>query len=431
MTSVHEPSRRRGQPPAGRLAIDGGSAVRPPELAWPTWPVPAKNAGPLLDSVLNSGRWAITSPSGSDLFERRFAREFAAYVGTRHCVPVDHGSSALLVALEALGLDFGSVVLVPALTWVATASAVLRAGLLPVLVDVDQDTGCIGPETLDLRDDPKAVVAVHWACAMADIPGISEVAGPRGIQVIEDAAQAHGAEWLGRPAGSLARIGCFSMQHSKVLTGGEGGAVVTDDDLLAPVLEELRADSRRYARGTAARQGLELEESATVMGANLCLSEFSAAVLCAQLEELDDQHRTRNRNVEVLGELLAGVPGVRLLGRRAEQTRLSVYELPIVFDPLPGMSNTEVAEALTAELHTRFYTPREPLNRSRLLQPWTKPGLAPLAERFRALHQDREYPHAEYLTRHAVLTHHSSLLGPERDMTHIAEAVAKVVSAAS
>ena len=207
---------------------------------------------------------------------------FADYVRVRHCVPVDHGSSALVVALESLGLDYGDTVLVPALTWVATASAVLRAGLLPVLVDVAADTGCMGPGDLDLQAGPRAVIAVHWSCAMADIPAIQDACAHRDISVVEDAAQAHGAEWLGRPAGSLGRLGCFSMQHSKVLTGGEGGAVVTGDDALAPRLEELRADSRRYAGAAAAAQGLELEESASVLGANFCLSEFSA-VLCAQL----------------------------------------------------------------------------------------------------------------------------------------------------
>ncbi len=413
---------------ADRLAVDGGIPVRPEERGWPEWPVPAKDAARFLARVLHGGRWAITSPAGSALFERRFARMFADYVGVRHCVPVDHGSSALVVALESLGLDYGDTVLVPALTWVASASAVLRAGLLPVLVDVSPDTGSIGPGDLDLHVDPRAVIAVHWSCSMADIPAIQNVCSPRGITVVEDAAQAHGAQWLDRQAGSMGRLGCFSMQHSKVLTGGEGGAVVTDDETLAPRLEELRADSRRYADATAAAQGLELEESATVLGANFCLNEFSAAVLCAQLGSLDAQHEVRNANYAELARVIEDVPGVRMLCRPPEQTRLSVYEAALVFDPLPrGMSNADVADALSAELHTRFYPPREPLSRSHLLRPWTKPALAPLAERFVAEHRDRAYPNAEYLSGHAVLTHHSTFLGNPQDMADIAEAVVKIV----
>jgi L-glutamine:2-deoxy-scyllo-inosose/3-amino-2,3-dideoxy-scyllo-inosose aminotransferase len=383
----------------------------------------------MLSSVLASHRWAITSPNGSGLFERRFARKFADYVGAAHCVPVDHGSSALVVALESLGLDYGELVLVPALTWTASATAVLRAGLVPVLIDVDPWTGCITPETLDLGVGARAVIAVHWACAMADVPAIASVAAARDITVIEDAAQSHGARWQGRQAGSIGRLGCFSMQNSKVLTSGEGGAIVTNDDDLVPVLEELRADSRSYRHGRTPEGELELTESASVMGANFCLSEFQAALLCAQLESLDAQHDARNANYAKLAELLEDIPGVRLLRHRPEQDRISIYETAVIFDPLPaGMTNTQVADALTAELGTRVYTPREPLIRSRLLQPWTKPALRPLAERFAAIHRNRKYPNADYLTSHAVLTHHSTFLGNEQDMEDLATAIAKVAA---
>ncbi|SCF33317.1 dTDP-4-amino-4,6-dideoxygalactose transaminase [Micromonospora marina] len=414
-----------------RLAVDGGRPVRPPDRPWPRWPVPAPDAAGNLAAVLTGGRWAISSPSVGDtvLFERRFAADFARYVGTRHCVPVDHGSSALVVALESLGLGYGETVLVPALTWTASATAALRAGLVPVLVDVDRDTGCVRPDDLDLSVDPRAVVAVHWASNMADVPALDAVTRPRGISVVEDCAQAHGATWQGRQAGSLGRLGCFSFQHGKVLTCGEGGAVVTDDDTLAPVLQELRADSRRYRGDRTPAGELDLEESAGVQGANFCLGEFSAAVACAQLATLDEQHDVRNHNYRLLGELLDGVDGVRLLRPAAEQTRLSIYEGTIVFDELPaGMDNTAVAAALTAELGRRFYCTDEPLHRSRLLQPWTKPLLAPLAERFAAIHRGRTYPNTEWLAAHTVQTHHSTFLGTGPDMEDIAAAVAKVLA---
>lgn len=135
--------------------------------------------------------------------------------------------------------------------------------------------------------------------------------------------------------------------------------MITDDDTLAPALEELRADSRRYADPRTAPQGLEPEESATIMGANFCMSEFSAAVLCAQLDLLDAQHETRNRNLALLSRLIEGLPGVRLLRQRPEQTRLSIYEAVLVFDPLPRrMTNASLAVALSAELHPLLPTAR-------------------------------------------------------------------------
>jgi L-glutamine:2-deoxy-scyllo-inosose/3-amino-2,3-dideoxy-scyllo-inosose aminotransferase len=417
--------------PAARLALDGGTAVRDPSRPWPRWPVPAPGAQDNLTEVLHSGRWAISSPSvdGAGLFERRFARDFAAYVGTRHCVPVDHGSSALVVALESLGLEFGSTVLVPALTWTASATAALRAGLVPVLVDVDPVTGCISPATLDLGVGARAIIAVHWASVMADVPALQAAAGPHGMVVVEDAAQAHGATWQGRQAGSIGRLGCFSFQHGKVLSAGEGGAVVTDDDTLAPVLEELRADSRRYRDDATPRGELDLQESASVQGANFCMSEFNAAVVCAQLAELDAQHAVRNANYEVLTRLIAGIGGVRLLQPPAQQTRMSIYEGTLIFDELPaGRTNADVAAALTAELGKRFYVTDEPLHRSVLLRPWTKPLLAPLAERFAELHRDRTYPNTEWIAEHSVQTHHSTFLGATDDMHDIAEAIAKVLT---
>ncbi|MFD9498814.1 DegT/DnrJ/EryC1/StrS family aminotransferase [Streptomyces sp. NPDC060035] len=413
-----------------RLAVAGGTPVRAGDRPWPDWPQPAPGAAAALTDVLHSGRWAISSPSRGELYERRFARLFQDYLGVRHCVPVDHGSSALVIALEALGLEYGDVVLVPALTWVASASAVLRAGLVPVLADVSPETGCMEADGLDLDIGARAVIVVHWSAVMADIPAISSAVDGRGITVVEDAAQAHGARWQGRSAGTLGRLGCFSMQHGKVLSCGEGGAVVTDDNVLAGVLQELRADSRRY-RDDVARPGeLDLSETASVMGSNFCLGEFAAALLCEQLGVLDAQHETRNRNYEHLAKLLDDIPGVRMPRPRPEQDRMSVYEVPIVFDRLPpGRSHTEVSQALTAELGVRFYGAREPLDRSRLLRPATKPGLAPLAARFEELQRGRSYPGAEHLARHTVLTHHSTLLGTEEDMADIADAVAKVAEA--
>jgi dTDP-4-amino-4,6-dideoxygalactose transaminase len=411
------------------LAVYGGEPVRPRERAWPGWPLAAPGAEASLLAVLHGDRWTLTGhTSSSKLFERRFAHMFAGYTNTPYCVPVDHGSSALVVALEALGLAAGDRVLVPTLTWVASASAALRAGLVPVLCDVDAETGCLGPRNLDLTVGPRAIVAVHWSLAMADVPAIMALAEPRGITVIEDCAQAHGASWRGRPAGSQGLLGCFSMQQGKVLSCGEGGAVVTRDPALAMVAEELRADSRRYRQDRAAPGESDLAETAGTMGVNFTLTEFQAALLCAQLKVLDQQHKVRAVNYETLSGLIAGIPGVRLLRPAPEQDRMSIYELPVIFDPLPdGMDNRQLARALTAELGVPFYLTDTPLHRSRLLRPWTKSTMLPLAGQFLELNRDRSFPHADYLFDHAVVTHHSTLLGNEQDMADIAAAIAKVV----
>jgi L-glutamine:2-deoxy-scyllo-inosose/3-amino-2,3-dideoxy-scyllo-inosose aminotransferase len=219
------------------------------------------------------------------------------------------------------------------------------------------------------------------------------------------------------------------MQHGKVLTCGEGGAVVTNDDALAPVLQELRADSRRYREDRGRPGEQDLVETASTMGANFCMSEFHAAVLCAQLEVLDRQHEVRNRNYAALARLVEGIPGVRLVRPPDAQTRVSIFELPIVFETLPaGMDATEVAAVLTAELGAQFYRTDAPLHRTPLLQPWTKATLAPLAEAFLECREGRAFIRSDYLYEHSVVTHHSTLLGEVADMADVANAIAKVAA---
>lgn len=412
------------------LAINGGTPVRPVGREWPKWPIPADGVARSLEAVLESGRWAITSSGASALFERRFASKFKDYVGTQHCIPVDHGSSALVVALEALDYSYGDCILVPALTWTASASAVMRAGLVPMLVDVDEASGCMCVDHLEFGADPRAAIAVHWASGMADVPSLTGAMASRGMSVIEDCAQAHGAEWECQRAGALGRLGCFSMQNSKVLTAGEGGAVVTDDGALAERIEELRADSRRYRAERNDSMLLEVEESASVMGANFCMSEFNAAILLAQLDELDRQHAVRNANFGALAELVEGLAGVRLLMADPHQTQQSIYEATVVVDPLPeGVTNFEFARALTAELGVHVSAVDDPLYRSRLLRPWTKSTLKPLTERFLSLNRGRRFPNSEYFAQHGVQIHHSAFLGDRQDMVDIADALEKVVRA--
>jgi L-glutamine:2-deoxy-scyllo-inosose/3-amino-2,3-dideoxy-scyllo-inosose aminotransferase len=382
--------------------------------------------------ALHSERWAISSLyNGSVLYERRFAEQFARYLGARRCVPVDHCSSALIIALEALGIEHGSEVIVPALTWTATATAVFRAGLVPVLADVDPATGCVTPQTVAAVMGPltRAVIVVHWACVMADVPAIRGMVEQRGIPVIEDAAQAHGAVWEGRRAGTLGDFGCFSMQHAKVLTCGEGGALVTNRIELAQRLEELRADSRSYRADPQPGQ-LELAETTSVMGANFGMNELSAALLCAQLEILPAQHARRNANYLLLESLLENIEGVTLLRRDPRQDELSLYEVPLVFHD-STWSNSRIADELARELGLRVYTPREPLHRSPLLRPQSKPGLRPLAEHFNRRNAGRDFPGASHVSSSAVVLHHSAFLGADDSMHALAAAVRMVATRAA
>lgn len=389
---------------------------------WGAWPVVSPNAQRYVTQALHSRRWAVSSMITEDtpeLFEQRFARDFARYLDVPTVVPTDHGSSALIVAVLALGLPPGSQVVVPALTWVATATAVFRAGYVPVVCDVDPRTGTMTGETLRAALTPStgAVIIVHWACTMADMDDLLTVAAEAGLPVIEDAAQAHGATWGDRAAGGLGELGCFSLQQAKVLSVGEGGAVVSRDASWQTRLEELRADSRSWRPTEDARPGdLALVETAGVMGCNFGMNDLAAALACAQLELLDAQHEVRNRNYLRLLEECERIPGVSVPVPHERQTRLSLYEIPVRFaDAAPG-EPARLADRLRETSGLRAYLPRHPLVGSRLLNPSSSPAIAGLAAEFDELHRSRSFTAAEAIASSSVVLHHSAFLATDEEM---------------
>jgi dTDP-4-amino-4,6-dideoxygalactose transaminase len=210
----------------------------------------------------------------------RFEQEWARYCGTQHAVGVANGTDALALSLRALDIGPGDEVIVPANTFIATAEAVVLAGATPRFVDVDPDTLLLTADELAaaVTSRTAAVIAVHLYGQTADMDAISAVAEQAGVVVLEDAAQAHGAKWWGRPAGSLGRAGCFSFYPGKNLGAfGDAGAVVTDDAELAERLRSLRNHGR--AAGSHYRHG--------DIGANSRLDSLQAAVLSAKLRRLD------------------------------------------------------------------------------------------------------------------------------------------------
>nr|CAI59976.1 putative 2-deoxy-scyllo-inosose aminotransferase [Streptomyces tenjimariensis] len=413
------------------LAILGGTPARDPR-PWPAWPQYDEATEQQLIAALRSRRWAVSWPTdGSPSRERRFAEAFARYHQAPHCVSVDHGSSALVVALEALDIGPGDEVIVPVMTWVAPVSAVLRVGALPVVVDVDPETGCMTPEALRaaVSDRTKAAIVVHLAASVADVDGIRAAVDEAGIKLIEDCAQAHGARWRGRPVGTFGELGAFSFQVGKVLAGGEGGAVITSDPGLYRRVQQLRADSRRYPDEQVPEGGNELVEAGEVMGGNYCMSELTAGVLLDQLPRLDAQHEHREKMALELERGLAELGGFGAIPLPEGADRRSIYEYGIRFRPgtFGDVPVERVAEAVTAELGMDVWPPDLPLHRSVMLHPHTKRRFAPVwTEKGRRRALGREYPGAERYRETTLLFHHKALLGEPADMADLVAAVRKV-----
>ncbi|MCP2261347.1 L-glutamine:scyllo-inosose aminotransferase [Streptoalloteichus tenebrarius] len=413
-----------------QLAVNRGTPVRTRQ--WPLWPRPAKGAAEALNQVLASARWSLSGPyRGVESFERRFARDFAGYLGSAHCVPAASGTASLMLALEACGVGAGDEVIVPGLSWVASASTVLGVNAVPVFADIDPDTWCVDPAAVEAAITPatRAIVVVHLYAAVADMDALRAVADRHGLPLIEDCAQAHGAVYRGRKVGTLGTLGTFSMQHSKVLTSGEGGAVVTDDAGLARRVEHLRADGRCYP-DTAPRPGaMELVETGELMGNNRCLSEFHAAVLVEQLKELDELNARRARNAAVLDGLLSDLGCTPQ--RTSEGTDSRTYYVYGALLPEGALTTVDIArvtEAISAELGFSVLPPYRPLPVNRLYDPSSRRRYAISEEYEKRVDASRfQLPACDRLARRGFTLHHAALLGDEEDMRDIATAVRKVL----
>lgn len=250
----------------------------------------------------------------------RFEADWAAFCGTAHAVGVANGTDALQLVLRALGLGPGDEVLVPANTFVATAAAVVLAGATPRFVDVDPDTLLLTADIAEAAVTPRtaAILAVHLYGQPADMDALRRVAARAGLALVEDAAQAHGATWRGRSAGSLGRAGCFSFYPGKNLGAlGDAGAVTTDDAALAARVRSLG----NHGRAAASKH---LHEH---VGTNSRLDGLQAAVLSAKLPRLRAWTAARRRVVARYRQELAGSP-VRLVAEAADA--VSAWHLAVV-----------------------------------------------------------------------------------------------------
>ncbi|HMM62683.1 MAG TPA: DegT/DnrJ/EryC1/StrS family aminotransferase [Mesorhizobium sp.] len=285
--------------------------------------------------VLASGQYVLGEEVAA------FEREFAAYCGTPHAVAVNTGTSALHLALLALGVGPGDEVITVPFTFVATAAAICYAGARPVFVDVEPATLTMDARQLDaaITGRTKAIVPVHLYGQMADMDAIMAVARRHGIPVVEDACQAHGAEYKGRRAGSIGAAGCFSFYPGKNLGAcGEGGLAVANDPELADRMRMLRdwGQQQRYEH--------------VVKGFNYRMDGIQGAILRVKLAHLEDWTEVRRAHARRYTALLAGSPMVKV--PREEAGRRHVYHVYAVRSPdREGLRHALAAEGIQTGLH--------------------------------------------------------------------------------
>ncbi len=263
--------------------------------------------------------------SSTGEYVARFERDFADATGARACVAVANGTVALHLAMLAHGVGPGDEVIVPSLTYIATANAVSYCGGEPVFVDVDPATWCIDPGLIEAAIGPrtKGIVVVHLYGHPADMDAINDIASRHGLWVVEDAAEAFGARYKGKLAGGLSSIATFSFYGNKIITSGEGGALTTDDEGLEQLIRQLRG------------QGMDPERRYyfPIVGYNYRLTNVACALLCAQLERANEMVDARRALIDRYRQGLA-----RILG-------LAFQPVAEWADPAPWLFSITVNEA--------------------------------------------------------------------------------------
>lgn len=396
------------------LALHGGPPVR--TRPFPAWPIFGEAEEQRLLQTLRSGKWGRLQGVEVDEFERRFA----AMHGCAHGIAVVNGTVSLRIALIAAGLQAEDEVIVPAYTFLSTASAVVEANCVPVFVDIDLHTFNIDPQAVAAAVTPRtrAIVPVHFAGQPADMASILAIARRHNLFVLEDAAHAHGASLGGRPSGSIGHAASFSFQSSKNLTSGEGGIITTNDEALAAGCRSIHNCGRMP-------DGVWYEHH--VLSGNYRLGEFQGAVLNAQLDRLDQQTETREANGRYLALRLASLPGVHPQARPTECTRHSQHLFMLRLDPTAfGVPRAAVLAALQAEGIPcsggyGFPLYAQPLFRNKSFGPYLPTAAATLD--YTAVH----CPNSERICRdEGVWLDQSMMLGSRADMNDIADAFEKV-----
>lgn len=382
------------------LALLGGSPLR--KRPFLRWPIFAEADRAALLKTFESGEWG-----GYGVAVRQFEAEFAKAQDSLHGITAANGTLSLEAALLACGIRPEDEVIVPPISFVATATAVLRVGAIPVFTDIDLQSYNLDPATVAaaITSATKAIIPVHFAGHPANMDALMPLAARHGLAVIEDCAHAHGASWKSRKVGSFGNFGSFSFQQSKNMTAGEGGILVTNDARLAELA---------WSYGNQGRSPSGAWYQHDRLGTNLRLTSLQAALLGVQLERLPKQLAQRAKNA---ARLRSGLDSGSILCAPEFDSRVTAHGLHLFVMRLnterhPELSRGQVAEALIAEGITGVSYYPYPLYRNKLFQNYR--------------HRVLPCPNAEQMARECLWLTNDVLLGSAEDVDDVLSAIAKV-----
>ena len=403
---------------SSKPALLGGEPVH--KGGFPSWPQIDEHYEKMWQDVLEKRGWCRLNGN----YVEQFEAEYAKTIGSKFCLAVANGTSSLIASLNALGVGPGDEVLVPPYTFVATVNAVLLQYALPVFVDTDPETFQMDASKAEalITDKTTAMIPVHLGGNVVDMDTMLAVSKKHNVPIIEDACQAHFAEWRGKRVSTLGDTGCFSFQVTKNLCSGEGGAMMTDrEDLI-----ERAGSFHTNGRPWHARSGFSYVRN----GSNLRMTEFQGALLLEQLPKVEAQSRIREQNADHLTKRLKEIPGI-YPEKMYEGTTRNAYHLYMFrydAEAFGGLSRDRFRQALSAEgiSNSPGYTP---LNE----QPFVKEAL--YSRGFQNIYgketiddyfERMACPANDKLCIEGVWFTQNMLLGPQSDMDDIADAIERI-----
>jgi dTDP-4-amino-4,6-dideoxygalactose transaminase len=403
---------------ASKPAVLGGKPLRTGRL--PDWPIIEQEDRNRFLAALERREWCRLGAQTTTDFEEEWARR----LGARYAIGVVNGTSALYAALNALEVGPGDEVLVPPYTFVATVNAVFQQFALPVFVDTDFETQQMDPAGIEraVTEHTRCIIPVHLGGNVADMGRILTTAERLQLPVVEDACQAHLAEWNGKAVGTLGAIGCFSFQASKILPCGEGGAVVTSREDLYDRMHAFQNNGRDRKTGT--RHGYLHQ------GGNLRMTEYQAALLQAQLTRLEEQCRIREQRARHLTQLLAQVGGMVPARMYPGCTRNTwyIYLARYDADRFKGLSRAGFLKAMQAE-GIPLGPGYQPLNREPFIETLLQSRAFTRifsADRLRRYREQNRCPVNDRLCEQGLFLSQRVLLAPESEVELVAAAVERI-----
>lgn len=402
-----------------KLALNGGDKVHPG--SWPQWPYWDQSAEKGLLEMFRSGRWW----RGNGEYVAEFEKKYAELMGAKRCLATASGTTALITALQVMGVDAGDEVLVSPYTFIATYNVIFSHKALPVFVDSDPETFLIDPKKIEGRitDRTVAIVPVHIYGLPVDMDNVNRIAKGHNIKVIEDACQAWLAEYRGKRVGSLGDLGCFSFQNSKHLPAGEGGAILGNDNDIMDLCQAYHNCGRPYGN-------MKKMPGNAHNGMNYRMQQSQALILMSQMGRIEKDNDIRLSNALYLDKKLKEIPGIMpyKLAEGATRAVYHMYPFRYIKEKFDNIPKEKFLNALNAE-GIPCSSGYGKQNKDGLIEEvFNSKGYKRIysESRLKQWREENQLPGNDLLSDQAVTFYQSILLGSKSDMDDIANAITKI-----